>query len=338
MEIRESPVDSRWAAKYPFDPQSKIYLKSVALDINEYFSEDLKHIVEYSYERALTIKRGISTIWDNDDIEAISFFLAVLIVRGTDNRYVYYMFTNTESKRAYQLLLLDTPNNIVKLSKHMKIPLRYGKKYYIIPFLTYIKLTYRFSGATWRPYYQIVKDGEVYLTQRRIARILSEASKELILDHIENITMVPDQVKTYSNNLLREISDIISKQEKSIKLYEEIATKAIKYYPPCVKWMLDNIPLGLPHAARFSLVTFLGKMGFSVDEIVNIFSRAPDFNLERSKYQVEHILGLRGGRKVYSVPACRTIKSYNLCFPDKICYKVKHPLQYIARARKIEVG
>jgi len=335
----EKYVNAEWAAKYPFDPHSKLYLKKVALDIDEYFSKDLIHVVEHAYKRALSIRNRLKHTWENNELEAISYFIAILIVRGTENRYIYYMYADAESKRAYRILLRDKDESLGILAEHLGLPIKYDneKRSYRVPFIHYIKLTYRFLSPYWRPYYNLVLKGNILIDKKSAARILSEVSKEIVIDEIDRITFVPDRIMSYSEKLLSELSDIIERIDQSTKIASYISTKNINYYPPCIRWMINNIATGLPHIARFTLVTFLNKMGYSIEEITDLFSRTPDYNMERTKYQVEHICGLRGSRKIYSVPSCRTLKSYNLCFPDNICSFIKHPLQYISRVKKVEI-
>jgi DNA primase large subunit len=329
-----SYIDARWVAKYPFDPHSIEYLREIALDIDEYFSDDLIHVVEYSYSRALSIRSKPRLTWDSDEIEAVSYFLALLIVRGTENRYIYYMFSDAESKRAYALLLFESPENVVRLSRNLGLQAEYVDGEFTLPFFSYASFAYRFPGHHWRAYYSRVSGGRVYLDRRRIARIIAEVCRERVVEEIERVATVPPRIREYSERLLSDLGDVVRRHEESARFAEGVSSRNFGEYPPCMRWMLDNVSTGLPHFARFTLVTFLGKMGFGVDEIIEIFSRVPDFNPEKTRYQVEHILGMRGGRKVYAVPSCRTLKSYSLCFPDSLCEGIKHPLQYVARVRR----
>jgi len=78
------------------------------------------------------------------------------------------------------------------------------------------------------------------------------------------------------------------------------------------------------------LTAFLHHIGLSPDEILSLFSRSPDFDASKTKYQVDHITGETSGTE-YTPPECSTMKSYGICFnPEKLCEhpKVKHPLTY----------
>ena len=97
--------------------------------------------------------------------------------------------------------------------------------------------------------------------------------------------------------------------------------------PPCMTAILEALKRGenLPHTARFAIATYLLKRGWDVEQIVELFRNAPDFNEKITRYQVQHIAGRAGGRKEYNVPSCKTMKEWGLCVAN--C-GIKSPLQY----------
>jgi DNA primase large subunit len=64
----------------------------------------------------------------------------------------------------------------------------------------------------------------------------------------------------------------------------------------------------LAHHARWYLATYLLAIGMAEDDVVNVFSAAPDFSEKITRYQVSHIK-----KKGYSVPSCATVMTYGLC-------------------------
>ena len=74
--------------------------------------------------------------------------------------------------------------------------------------------------------------------------------------------------------------------------------------------------------------------------MVDVFSTLPDFNREKTKYQVEY-----AKKKKYTPYQCSTLQSINLCmkvkYKDELCQegygskdlaerkKIKHPLFYV---------
>ena len=324
----------RWVSKYPFDAKAKKLLELIALDIREYAEKDLEFLLEKAYKRAYNaLEHNYSLTWENDYQEAILFYLSVLIIRGTQNEYLYRVFSDSESKRAYKLLKDDTMNNLIQIAKNLELDIRQKKdsEELLLNFIDFIVISRYFSSIHWKLYNFEMKEGYVVLKKRQLARLCSQKIKEVIYEMIREILDIPEFIKSYSNRL---------KQEKSemLKEFQEPSYSDIKedMFPPCIKRIINNITLGLSHPARFTLVTFLHRVGYSIDDIVNLFRKVPDFNEKMTRYQVEHILGMKGSRIEYSVPSCKKIKSYGLCVPDETCRYIRHPLQYVKRAKDRE--
>jgi DNA primase large subunit len=67
--------------------------------------------------------------------------------------------------------------------------------------------------------------------------------------------------------------------------------------------------------------------------IVELYCRAPDFDISKTMYQVEHIMGARGTE--YTAPSCATMRTYGFCIKkDTICDNVNHPLNFYAIKKK----
>jgi DNA primase large subunit len=65
---------------------------------------------------------------------------------------------------------------------------------------------------------------------------------------------------------------------------------------------------------------------------VKVFVSVTDFDEEFTRYQIEHIAGLRGSRTRYTPPTCSTLRTHGVCVnPDRICGRIKHPLSYYRR-------
>jgi DNA primase large subunit len=59
--------------------------------------------------------------------------------------------------------------------------------------------------------------------------------------------------------------------------------------------------------------------------VLELFKHAPDYNERIARYQIEHLAGLKGGRKKYSVYSCEKMKTLGMCVAD--C-GTKTPVQY----------
>ena len=119
-----------------------------------------------------------------------------------------------------------------------------------------------------------------------------------------------------------------------------VGTLDINKLPPCMKDILANIQAGenVPHMGRFALVSFLHSLKLSTNDILKLFSRAPDFEEDRTRYQIEHISGSISSTE-YTPPGCEKMRTYGICPQDKIdalCKKIRHPLSYYKRKWKQE--
>lgn len=324
----------RWMAKYPFDSESRDFLKNIALSLDEFLHGDYRDVLEYAYKRALDgIKGNIRKDWSNDYVESVSYYLATLIVAATKNSYIYRRFAEAEAKRAYLLLQDEKISNILRIGKNVGLEMNYNDDKFEIFFVDFIKAARNLSSIHWRLYNFKLQNGYVLLDKRRTARLLTQLIKERIFEMIVNVKVVPQEIVEISKNILDNLPE---KMKASIKEIFEIENISEDEYPPCIKLLIEEIGKGLSHPGRFTLVTFLSSVGLSTDEIIKLFRVTPDFNEKMTRYQVEHILGMRGSRIKYSVPSCKKIRSYGYCIPDEICrrYNIKHPLNYIKLKRR----
>ena len=129
-------------------------------------------------------------------------------------------------------------------------------------------------------------------------------------------------------------------------------TDILKLYPPCVMEILKKAGEGqnLVHHERLFIVWFLLALDYPVEKVVDVFSTLPDFNRDKTNYQVEY-----AKKKKYTPYQCSTLQSINLCmkekYKDKLCLegygygkpsekkKIKHPLAYVRiKQYRVEKG
>ena len=140
----------------------------------------------------------------------------------------------------------------------------------------------------------------------------------------------PDRVSAKAQNLRAYWKSL----DKEIHPKNYISRASIT--PPCIDHLYRLIDQGenLPHSARLLLATFLLFSEKSIDEIVDIFKKLPDFKESVTRYQLEHLSGKKGSSKRYFVPSCEKIKLENLCYEKDVCKGIVNPIQLLNR--KIE--
>jgi DNA primase large subunit len=102
-------------------------------------------------------------------------------------------------------------------------------------------------------------------------------------------------------------------------------------YPPCIVSLLGRAKSGahLSHTERVTMVTYLIHQGAKSDAIAQLFSKVADFNLEKTKYQVDNLSGKTTGQP-YITYNCETLRTHGVCLntTDPICRRIRNPLTY----------
>jgi len=197
----------------------------------------------------------------------------------------------------------------------------------------------RYAPPEWRPINWPVVRGWVLVEPGTAARLGAEALAQRMAEYVAGLD---DIVLGEAWNALRRrgLLDEL-RVEEPIRL-RRVAAEGL---PPCIAALIDALGRGenLSHSARFALAAFMCSyllmLGRSVEEVVDevagLFRAAPDYDEKVTRYQVEHICGLRGGMKRYAPPSCQWMKTNNLCTTN--C-GAKNPIQLVRKrlARKKE--
>jgi len=142
---------------------------------------------------------------------------------------------------------------------------------------------------------------------------------------------VDPKLKTKITPMITDLITLIQSKKRKFEA-KDLGRVSITRFPPCIKQLLGMTQAGenVPHIGRFALASFLHHIGLSSDQILNLFSTSPDFDVEKARYQVEHITGKISGTE-YTPPSCETMKTNSICFnPNTLCNKdwMNHPLTY----------
>ncbi|RUM34248.1 MAG: hypothetical protein DSY33_02450 [Archaeoglobus sp.] len=185
---------------------------------------------------------------------------------------------------------------------------------------SYLKGIVKIRDEKWRLVNRKIKGGWVEITERELIRLMEEILREK-LEQPAKISLPSD--------LLKKVESIESSAER-VEVSLPIRLDCI---PPCMKKILSDLQKGIniPHTARFAVTAFLLNIGMNVNSIVELFSSAPDFDEEKTRYQVEHIAGYRGKGSEYVCPSCETMRTYHNCYGD--C-GVSSPITYYIKKVK----
>jgi DNA primase large subunit len=335
-------------AKYPFLKGTAEYIRGLDLRIDTLLSPDMERILKRAEARVkdaiicLRIRDPNETI-KSPDMEIYSYPVALLLVAATENSYIRKRYALAEAKQASFCLATESKEKILRVAENFgwRITLlpKHGSDVptdFSLHFTDYLRNTNQLSTSPdWKLVNRVMVDGNVYLNQPDVVRLLEEEVRR----HIENslssteLTKLPDPLLEISNNLKKLASEKVGEFEND-GFPKTLVPDA---YPPCIKALYDAASKSrhLSHVGRFTLTSFLLNIGMSPEQLTELFRSFSDFNERLTRYQVEHIAGSRGTGTRYTPPNCETLQTHNVCVNrDEVCRGARNPLVYYKKKQR----
>ncbi|MDD4652732.1 MAG: DNA primase large subunit PriL [Methanothrix sp.] len=262
--------------------------------------------------------------------ELLSYPLARILVSCLDDSILVRRYALAEAKLAYKRMQ-EEREDLTAIADDLGLHPQ-GPGPFKIHFAEYIRAAHRMHSPKWKLTNRDLQQGYLTVTRDELMRIMEEAAREKILKGLP----IPVDGKTCA--ALQEYLLPLKEQLDAIRARDRVDLGAVNEgaFPPCIKKMLNDVAKGtnLAHSARFALVSFLLQINMTPEEVMTLFSTSPDFDEERTRYQVEHIAGASGTS--YKPPACATMATYGNCpGEDELCRKIRHPLSYYERRMRI---
>ena len=331
-------VELSTLSKYPFLNSSKKYVKDNNLSVEELLDDPL-------YERArITGIERLDNAFKNRDtgdrvlatesdyiMELLSYPIARMIAVCIQDIYFKRRYALGEASHAYKNLINEPTSFLIDISNEFNLNVKYFEdtnkiNIHFVDYLHYAPTRYK----EWKMINRGMKNGYIRMSHKDLARIIQEALRARINQELDSRSCSKAINKTFSSDIQR-FQNMVMIHRKNIES-APIGKLDIKKMPPCMKNILSAIQAGenVPHMGRFALVSFLNSLKLSNNEILKIFSSAPDYEEEKTRYQVEHITGSSSSTS-YTPPGCEKMRTYGIC-PieeiDYICKKKRHPLSY----------
>jgi DNA primase large subunit len=320
-------------AKYPFLKEVGELIKKFNLRLDEILQqEDYLPALERAKNRVLESVGidKINTEIDNVDIEILSFPLSLMLVKATNLDHLISRYCLGESLRIEKLLESENKNLIPYFFKNafeielFKLKNSEGINFdFKIKTKDYLERATQFHKSEWKLINRVVDKGFVHLKTHEMIRLIREEIRKTIYIKIKKLSIpkLPENVQKLVDEIIKTTESIPKMQRFKF---------VPKDFPPCIKYVSDILQKGqnVPHYGRFLLTSYFLGIGKTVDDIMNMYPKSPDYNERVSRYHVEHIAGMRGGRVQYQVPSCRTLMTHGLCFRDVSCDEIKHPLNF----------
>jgi len=333
-------------AKYPFLHDTRQYIKENGPSVDE-----LLHDLPYERARIIGIERldnafknrdvGDRSITGDSDcvMEILSYPLARMVAVCIGDSYFKKRYALGEAYHVYKHLLNEPISFLISVAQELNVSVQHSleKNMIKIFFKDYLRnAPTRYKE--WKMVNRGIGGGFLKISHKDLARILLESLRERINKELLARECDQNIYDTFSSDIQR-FQNMLVMQKRKIET-APVGKVSIEKLPPCMKDLLSAIQSGenVPHMGRFSLVAFLSSLKLGTNDILKFFSSAPDYQEDKTRYQVEHITGASSSTE-YKCPGCDKMRTYGICPIDKtdeVCKKVHHPLSYYSHKWKQE--
>jgi DNA primase large subunit len=333
-------VELKILSKYPFLNDAKTYVVNNKLSVKEILNDPL-----YERARAIGIERldnafknrdvGSRTLVTDSDciMELLSYPIARMIAVCIGDNYFKRRYALGEAINTYKNLLNESTDFLLNISKEFDITVKSDKeknqiKIFFVDYLKHAPTRYK----EWKMINRTLEKGYISITNKDLTRIIQEALRARINYELDIRDCDNNIYQVFKEDVNR-IKNIVLTHKRKIEA-EPIGKLDINKLPPCMKDILAAMQAGenVPHMGRFALVSFLNSLKLGLNDIIKLFSSAPDFEEEKSRYQIEHITGHISSTS-YKSPGCDKMRTYGIC-PIKQMIYVKEKDIHIAIIKK----
>lgn len=325
-------------ADYPFSREAAARVKETGYSLEGLLEEPnreprLSRLVrKRAADRVLGAVRGeIPDERAHPLAELLSYPLARVMVSCLNDDLLARRYALAEAKLASKKMVREDQADLILLARDLDVHPQTEQAGLRIHFSDYLKAAHKMHSSGWKLVNRSLEGGWVSLTDQELARLLEERAKDRVGRGLP--LQVPEEICQKLRSDLAQVEEELAAKRAEEKV--DLGEVTEDAFPPCIRLILSQVAKGtnLAHTARFALTTFLLAVGMTVDEVVGVFNTSPDFNEEKTRYQVEHIAG-RGGT-AYRPPSCATMATYGNCpGEDRLCRWVNHPLSYYERKVK----
>lgn len=374
-------ISNELVNRYPWLPSlRKFYEDARNLSYSEFVSEIFSNSdsVQIS-ERVLNIFdaafNNLEEIPDykKDNLNIYVYILLQILIYALNNKIIRNRTANLYSKNAYIDMERDDNNSdLYDICKDLDLdihfydpPESYGLKIikdqrenlktnFSIHYIDYLKLASNLRDDYRKLTNNPLINGYVFIQNKTLIRLIQEyVRNQILIEEKDDAASfkaffeLTSQIHGFKDLYDKILSLWDKKKEEfdfTFKLDIKSKEEMLTLYPPCVIEILKKAEEGqnLVHHERLFIVWYLLALEYPVENVANIFSTLPDFDREKTTYQVEY-----AKRKNYTPYQCSTLKSLGLCMADKykdegqICRegygskdpadrkKLKHPLSYV---------
>lgn len=325
-------------SRFPFLKKAQDHIKGRFSSLDFLFTDKkCEALIDRALGRiqdSITEKKTFAPeITGSADDEIAVYALARIIVSCIHDKTLIDRFTRYEAERAYNFLVTEDEWNqnyhqdgneysrlCIAIAHELGIQITKDR----IPLVDYVELVAPLNQERFNLVNRLLEHGFVEIKKDERYELLRERIRVLLRRDLPHKVPPPLCEKLAPKvALLKKVY-----QEKMLQQFGAIEESL---FPPCIQMLITALTAGtnLTHAGRFALTTFLHTIGMDAAGIGQLYARSPDFDPEKTMYQVEHITGRGGLGTEYTAPACAAMRTTGLCIhSDALCESVNHPLNY----------
>lgn len=330
-------MDEKDFALYPYTSGASLHVKDLGISLDRLVTSRAMESARFrGKERVLQAISGeiIKPNFSSSDerkilLELLSYPFSRILVSCIDDSFLTRRYCLAEAVASYKILRMQDLGFLRKFALDFEVNADESETGFKLHFTSYIRMASSLKAIEWKLVNRKLDHGNVNVSKEEFARLLQELIKDRIA---HNLPMpVSNELIQECESYIKEVSEVLEEQKSNFgdTEFESVETDL---FPPCITHAIANTQAGvnLAHSMRFAMTAFLLTIGMSVDDIMNLFTASPDFDVEKARYQVEHIAGSSGTN--YKPPSCSTMQTYGNCYaPDEMCKKISHPLNYYSR-------
>jgi len=326
-------------AYYPFLPEVRQAMRDEGVAVEDLLSSPL-----YRASRVRALERIHGALGDGIPapriaterdalLELLSIPVARMLVADCDEKPLVARYAAAEARLAASHLGRDPdPAALETALEALGVPAERTEQGWRLHFSDYIRLA-PLQDPEWKLIRRSVAAGYLALDDSAMVRLASESLSRRLVAELD-----AERAKPMPPALVEALAPLVAELEPRLEQARKDWTSGDfgpvqpGLFPPCVKAIFDELRTGnnVPHHGRFAFATFLHTIGWNAEQIMDYLAATPNFDREKSRYQIEHITGQKGVES-YMVPNCSTMQTNGVCplsARDGVCFRIKNPLGY----------
>ncbi len=245
-------------ARYPFLPNAEEYLRNIGFTLEEATSASVVARARERIELAIRNKK-VNLDLSNNDIEILSFYIAMLIVKSLANNWLTHIFARAEGERAKEAFATESKQAVCRIINQLfrlnlqpveRIPFVLNdaealKVEFSAPVVDYLKVNSQL-GQIDNPKLALVNNylhqGIIYMTRERVVDLVKDQFSSLIKKRIARIqlpTKLPEPLLEVVNEFKGKLpKPKISSSPKRFEYIEEILRSNVQDGRHRILWLI----------------------------------------------------------------------------------------------------